>query len=126
MAATALTFTPRLRVLPRCAECGRVALGAEDGGDQRAATVTEMHPTPRGVRASRSVRLFHPHCLASRRAWHRRRAQIQLGLTGAGATALLALSWLFQLSPLVAVPLAVLGTYAALLEWRDVREVARP
>ena len=114
--------TPLLRQLPRCGECGRVRLGTDDGGeDPASAIVRELHTTGRGVRVQETQRLFHPRCLVARRIWHRRRAKMELAATAALSLAFAALAWSLQLTPALALPLALLGVYASYLEATEIR-----
>ena len=114
--------TPLLRQLPRCGECGRVPLGTDDGGeDPASAIVRELRTSGRGVRVQEIQRLFHPRCLVARRIWHRRRAKMELAATAALSLAFAALTWSLQLTPALALPLALLGVYASYLEATEIR-----
>ncbi len=114
--------TPRLRQLPRCRECGLAILGSDDGGEEPAsAIVSELRAAVRGVRVQERRQLFHPRCLETRRHWHRRRAGIELAATVVLSLALAALAWSLQLTPALALPLALLGAYASFLEATEIR-----
>ena len=124
MAASAgvAAHSPRLRQLPRCGACGLAVLGSEDGGEEPAsAIVSEVRAAVRGIRVQETLRLFHPRCLVARRHRHRRRAGIELAVTVALSLAFAALAWSLQLTPALALPLALLGVYASYLEVTDTR-----
>lgn len=113
------------RSLPRCEECGRLILGAADGGaGASVALVTTPRQTGRKVLFTQRTGLFHARCLRARVHYHHHRARRLLAGVAIATCSTATLSLALGGSPALALLVAALGGYAAYLEAQDVRALA--